>query len=141
MALDVYIQPGPEIPPNRSVGEYIFSIEGSGRGENDGYFWFLFPLFNDLAKLTGQRIDLYGDAAFTGDALEALEQTLASARVLVDAQPDTWERVFKHHSKKTGWREERQLINKQQMIVLLEKLEGAVRKAKAAGRFVIFFGD
>ena len=140
MALDVYLQPTPVIPSSRSVGEHVVSIEGTGRDQNDGYFWFLYPLFNDLAKRTGQRIDLFGDAAFAGDTLDELEQTLVSARALVDAQPDVWERVVKVQ-KKSVWGEERQQLNKQQMFVLLEKLEGAVREAKATGKYVIFFGD
>ena len=140
MALDVYIQPGPELPPNRHIAEHVVSIEGSGRGENPGCFWFLYPLFNDLAKRTGQRIDLYGDAAFWGETLDALEETLTRAHSLVDAQSDTWQ-VRTSIQIRPVRQEIYETISKQQMNVLLEKLDGAVRQAKATGVCVIFFGD
>lgn len=140
MALDVYIQPSPEMPPNRDTGEHIVSIEGHGRGENAGYYWFLYPLFKDLTKQTGQHIDLYGNAVFGGDTLDALEKTLALAHLLVDAQLDNWE-VRTGIRIKPMVQEVYAVIDKQEMNILLAKLEGAVRQAKSTGAYVSFFGD
>ena len=74
MALDVYVQPQPELPRIGSKYSRICSFE------DDGYYWFLYPLFEELAKETGQHIDLYDGAAFSGISLEALARTIASAR-------------------------------------------------------------
>src|SRR5262245_28481146 len=58
---------------------------------DDGYYWFLHPLLMDLAQQTGGYIDLYGDASFSGTALEALGETVERARSLVEGQPPSWE--------------------------------------------------
>src|SRR5437763_11663789 len=59
--------------------------------DNDGYYWFLAPLFEQLARETGQSVDLYGDAAFDGKNLQVLRRMLTGARTLVESQPGTWE--------------------------------------------------
>ena len=60
---------------------------------DDGYYWFMWPLFEALAERTGQVIDLYGSAAFHGPALESFREILCEARALVQAQPETWQVV------------------------------------------------
>ncbi len=55
--------------------------------EDDGYYWFLHPLFVALAEETGQYVDLYGGARFQGQDLDALERALASSRQLIEVQP------------------------------------------------------
>ena len=55
--------------------------------EDDGYYWFLHPLFERLAGETGQYIDLYGDALFAGPDLLALSRMLSEARRLVGPSP------------------------------------------------------
>src|SRR4051812_32375630 len=62
-----------------------------GLALDDGYYWFLHPLFEELRVVTGEYIDLYGDAAFIGPDLDALERMLSAARRLVEAQPEFWE--------------------------------------------------
>ena len=42
--------------------------------DNDGYYWFLSPLFGQLWTETGKYIDFYGHAAFEGESLAALER-------------------------------------------------------------------
>src|SRR5262245_18716475 len=56
-----------------------------------GYYWFLHPLFVDLASNTGAYIDLYGDAAFAGPTLDALGSMVERARRLVEQQPASWQ--------------------------------------------------
>jgi hypothetical protein len=114
--------------------EYICSLD------DDGYYWFLFPFFEDLAKQTGQWIDLYGGAAFAGQKLDDLARVLAVAREMVEKQPPAWEVV-------TGIREGpepetiRSPVDRQQIRALLDTLEAAVRKAGVAGSYVTFVGD
>src|SRR5205807_406471 len=59
--------------------------------EDDGYYWFLHPLFERLRGETEQYIDLYGDASFMDGALLALERSLVEARAVIESQPDAWE--------------------------------------------------
>ncbi len=40
--------------------------------EDDGYYWYLWPAFEDLKIKTGQLIDLYGGCEFAGDSLISL---------------------------------------------------------------------
>ncbi|MBB6049386.1 hypothetical protein [Armatimonas rosea] len=58
--------------------------------DDDGYYWFLHPLFEQLAKETGQYIDLYGNAYFEGASLDALLEVLIQARQQIESQPTTW---------------------------------------------------
>ena len=58
--------------------------------DDDGYYWFLYPLFEKLFTETGQFIDLYGYALFAGADLQALSRMLDEARTLVEAQPNSW---------------------------------------------------
>src|SRR5436190_1566231 len=75
---------------------------------DDGYYWFLHSLLEELAMATGQYIDLYGDASFTGKDLAALEEMLKHAWNLVESQPANWDvcigRVLVPHQKDTGTR-------------------------------------
>src|SRR5829696_9132664 len=58
--------------------------------EDGGYYWFLYPFFDRLARETGQFIDLYGVAEFRGDDLDALRQVVRDARLDAAARPDRW---------------------------------------------------
>jgi hypothetical protein len=59
--------------------------------EDDGYYWFLYPLFERLAARTGQMIDLYDGATFSGPALADLRATVSEAMRLVATMPDEWD--------------------------------------------------
>ena len=134
MSLDVYIQPRAEIPRDGSDYEYVCALD------DDGYYWFLEPLFARLTAETGQHVDLYGGAVFAGATLDALMSVLTAARELTERQPERWEVV-------TGVRpgvepeEVRCSVQKAEMRALLEKLAAAARKARATGQYLAFFGD
>jgi hypothetical protein len=59
--------------------------------KNEGYYWFLYPLFEALAGRTGQMIDLYGYAIFGPAQLDGLERMIADARLRVATMPDSWD--------------------------------------------------
>ena len=59
--------------------------------EDDGYYWFLYPQFERLAARTGQMIDLYDGATFSGPALADLRATVNEAMRLVETMPDEWD--------------------------------------------------
>lgn len=83
MALDVYLQK--DNNPPTTVDELFLQFE------DDGYYWFLFKYFEDLAKQTGQMVDLYDDAFFYGDNLDYLHQKILRVREDVTQKPEFWE--------------------------------------------------
>jgi len=97
-------------------------------------------MFKDIAEQTGQRISLYDLVTFRGDTLATLEQALATARLQVSSEPDAWEVVIGTRIPQLPG-EVRQTVDKQQMMTLLDKLEGAVCKAKETDAYLTFFGD
>lgn len=112
MALDVFVQPRIEIPRRGGDYELILQLE------DDDFIHFLAPFFEQLARKTGQNIDLYGDAAFGGTLLEDLKRTLAAARQSLD------ERTQQDEMKEK-----------------LDKMEAAIDRAKATGSHITFWGD
>ncbi|AWM38166.1 hypothetical protein GobsT_37300 [Gemmata obscuriglobus] len=102
---------------------------------DDGYYWFLHPLFERLAAETGQYIDLYGCALFAGPDLTALTRMLADARRLVEAQAEAWEvqtAVVPVLHRRVG---------RGEFLRLLSTWERAASRAQESGRAVICFGD
>ena len=59
--------------------------------DDDGYYWFLHPLFERLRAESGKYIDLYGDARFTRDDCPRLHALLTEAELMARHQPQTWE--------------------------------------------------
>ena len=104
--------------------------------DDDGYYWFLYPLFERLAAETGEFIDLYGIATFFGDDLSALERMLKTARDLVLSQPETWKVCIGMQKGPVYNTAERG-----RMIHLLDIWEDAVRVAKEHERPIVCFGD
>jgi hypothetical protein len=107
---------------------------------DDGYYWFLHPLFVDLASRTGQYIDLYGDAAFAGPALDALGDTTERARRLVEEQPDSWQ---VHVGTQTApvHKEVYSGVEGSTFRQLLERLSEIVATARGQNGRVVCFGD
>jgi hypothetical protein len=104
--------------------------------EDDGYYWFLYPLFVELQKATGELIDLYDGATFQGGQLAALGRTLSAARSLVASQPAAWQvnvSVPESPVYKT--------VNRDQFMALLDRFDHIVARAKALGRPVVCLGD
>lgn len=107
---------------------------------DDGYYWFLHPLFERLHAETGQYIDLYGDASFAGERLAALERTLAEARRLVEARPETWS-VHVGTEVRPWHRELYRPVEREAMLELLDRWAAVVARARQLGRPVVCFGD
>jgi len=59
--------------------------------QDNGVYWYLYPYFLNLFKRTGEMIDLYGIARFTGNTLLEFDSTLADLIKTVIAQPDEWD--------------------------------------------------
>lgn len=133
MALDVLLQPHAQIPRYGDDYELVLELE------DDGYFWFLWPFFEQLARKTGQRIDLYGDAVFGGALLDDLKQTLTAVRQSLEGRPQTWE--VSVGFQMPGRQEIFSTVNKLEFKENLDKLEVAIEKAKATGFCLHFWGD
>ena len=141
MALDIGIGNGTSLSPVK--GEPSISLD------NDGYYWFLHPLFEDLRTTTGQYIDLYGDASFSGEQLVALEEMLKNARRLVDLQSAIWSVCIgyelvprrKNARSRSRPKEIMATVEKQRFLAELDKWESIVARAKELNRPVVCFGD
>lgn len=134
MALNMYIQPKAEIPRVGGIYEIVMAFE------DDGYYHFLFPLFQHLKQKTGQDIDLYGNATFSGLHLDDLKETIEAAKQLLVSQPKTWRvligtRISPTHQKIYS------TVDKHQMNKVLNTMMEAIEKAKADGSYITFWGD
>jgi hypothetical protein len=108
--------------------------------QDDGIYWFLHPLFERLRTETGQYIDLYGDAAFEGQNLSALERILVEARRLVACQPEAWE-VHVGAQMSPVHCELFKPVQRQAMLDLLDQWEAVIQFASQQRRPVVCFGD
>jgi hypothetical protein len=106
---------------------------------DDGYYWFLHPLFDKLAAETGQYIDLYGNASFAATDLAALERMLKEARTLVLSQPESWE-VHTGTQLRPVCREIYHPVRREEFLPLLDTWENIIAIAKESGRPVVSFG-
>jgi hypothetical protein len=114
--------------------------------ENGGYYWFLYPLFEQLAEKTGQMIDLYGDAEFRGDALQSLRQTLHEACRLVGDQPAQWSvfvgtQTMPNAPKPPPPRDIFKDVERSKLLALLDLMLTIVDRASSSGMAVVCFGD
>jgi hypothetical protein len=132
MALDVGIGDGVSLIPQQ--GEPCLWLN------SDGYYWFLHPLFEKLQSETGQYIDLYGDASFTGACLSALERMVAEAMGLVQAQPAAWQ-VHTGTQIRPEHKELYAAVEKDRFLALLHKWQQIIERAREIGMPVVCFGD
>ena len=141
MSLEIGIGDGSSFSP--------VSIEPSVSLENDGYYWYLHPILEDLRAATGQYIDLYGDASFTGENRRALEAALKSVRLLIQLQSDKWNVCIgqqlvpydKLTRSRPHLREVMASVEKSQFLSILNQLDAVVTRAKQLNSPVVCFGD
>ena len=135
MALDIVLSIGGKA--RQWNDDTSISFEG---GEAD--YWYLWPtLIAEVKKATGQLIDLYDDAMFSGDDLDRVEGlTLIALQQLASIKNERWQ---VHTGTQTHpVREEiyRTLVKKD-LRQKLEKLVSMLRLAKERGEKVICIGD
>ena len=108
--------------------------------DNDGYYWYLHPLFEDLYQRTGQYIDLYGHAVFSGANLSAFAEMLSNAKDRISQQPDTWD----VHIGTLTAPERKELyspVDKYQFLNLIRELDDIASMAAKMDRRVVCIGD
>ena len=130
--LDIGVGDGVGKPPDTTEPRLAF--------DDDGYYWFLHPLFGELRAATGQCIDLYGDAAFAGPDLDALERMLSAARRRVEAEPESWD-VHTGTQVQPVRREVFKQVGRAEFLRLLEAWGQVLERARQTGRAVVCFGD
>ena len=105
--------------------------------EDDGYYWFLYPFFEEACKQTGQMIDPYGDAIFEPVHLPALLAVLEEAARSAEQQPEEWD-------VRLGWRGGQEVyckVSKRKVQGMLTDFIALVKGAMAAGKNVVGYGD
>ena len=108
--------------------------------DDDGYYWFLHPLFTQLAEKTGQYIDLYGFAYFEPPHLGPLQEMLTQAHQQVESQPETW-RVsvgFQTHPEHKEVFEE---VNRATFLEVLHQWDSLVKLAQQQSLGIVCEGD
>jgi hypothetical protein len=104
--------------------------------DDDGYYWFLHPLF----EAAGLHIDLYGDATFGTSHFGRLKKLLHGASELVEARPAKWQvkvGTILVPEKKDAFA----LVTKVEFRELLAKLRRVVEEAERLGGYVECQGD
>jgi hypothetical protein len=136
MSLDIGLA-GSERPDPLTRAEPVVSFDDD---ENGGYYWFLHPLFCNLAKETGQYIDLYGDAEFRGNDRRLLRETLLEARRQVATQPEQW---FVHVGTQTAptTRDLLKQVDRATFLRLIDSLIALVDRSVETGLPVVCLGD
>jgi hypothetical protein len=132
MPLDIGVGDGSTFSPVRD--EPFLSLE------DDGYYWFLHPLFERLQAETGQYIDLYGNASFVGKDLDALARVIEEANDLVEAKGESWD-VHVGTQLLPSRKELYRAVQKGKFLQVLEQLEDIIARAQELKRPVVCFGD
>ncbi len=133
MSLDVYVSKDPVIV-NGGEWTRMFALE------DDGYYWFLWPLFEKLHQSTGELIDLYGGAVFSGEKLADLERFVREARDLIAHQPERW-RVHVAMNYPPEHPEGSKEVTRAGFEILLEQFQNVLDEARRTTSSVIFYGD
>ena len=108
--------------------------------EDDGYYWYLHPLFEKMAERIGVYIDLYGDAEFGTGTIVHIESLLTEADELISQQPDEWE----VHTGTQSHPVEKELYSKVRKLEFINKmliLRKMVSEVKDNGGKLVFVGD
>lgn len=136
MSLDIYLQKENKLL--ETSDNLFLSLE------DDGYHWFLYEFFEDLAKQSGQMIDLYDDAFFKGESLDLLNQTIQQAKEAISQKPEVWDEFIGTTLKKGGRTKVERIYStvcKKNLEVILITLEKAITKAKEKNLGILFIGD
>jgi FMN phosphatase YigB (HAD superfamily) len=124
--------------------------------EDDGYYWFLRPLFDQLFEQTNQYVDPYGNAYFEGTSLDLLQETITTAYQQVESQPETWlvstsasidflqmHREYYADFLQThpDYKEVFEEVSKATFIDLLNQWDSLVKLARQQNLGIVCFGD
>jgi hypothetical protein len=112
---------------------------------DDGYYWFCYPFFEELAKQTGEMIDLYDGAWFSGVKLNDLQQTLAAIRSKGLSMPEEWQQFIGHTIGSalvpTAPTPVYADVHRERLLAFIDKLSEMVGEAQTANKWIACLGD
>ncbi len=103
--------------------------------DDDGYYWFMHPWFESLAKQTGKYIDLYGRVEFSPSEFPRLRDITAEVRERIRQQPTSWQVT-------TGWqthplrKEITKKVNRSDFLRLLDAFDRLMDTASSTGESI-----
>ena len=110
------------------------------RLKDDGYYWFLYPLFEQVYAQTGKRIDLHGRAEFTTAQLLILQTVIQQGREFVQQLPETWAVPSRLRRCPTP-APSNMTVTKQQFLSLFEQFDYLITQAIAQQEHIMCIGD
>jgi hypothetical protein len=110
------------------------------RLDDDGYYWFLYPLFEQVYAQTGKRIELHGRAEFNAAQLSILQAAIQQGREFVQQLPETWS-VPSHLRRGSTSEPLRMTVSKQQFLSLFEQFDHLITQAIAQQEHIVCIGD
>lgn len=108
--------------------------------EDDGYYWFLHPLFEKMASSIGFYIDLYGSAQLKDANIAQFELLLKEAYAMVSEKTDYWE----VHTGTETYPIKKEIYNKISKLHLINKLDilsSMASEVKKGNSKMVFEGD
>lgn len=108
--------------------------------EPEAYYWFMYPMFEELATSHGKSIDLYDGCEFHPDELKLIEELVSKAEEFGRLQPDR----FRVHVGTVCEPRERKLyeeINRDAYLEFLATLRSAAQRCLDTGKSLHFYGD
>ena len=115
--------------------------------DDDALYWSLHPWWARVAEATGQYLDLYGDARFSGDALDVLDAALADAEEKAHTWPERQMFPVGTSYKRDSagsWvvaRENHEPLERAAVLAALGKFRALIAEARASGATLYGWGD
>lgn len=113
--------------------------------DDDGYYWFCYPFFEELARQTGQMIDLNDGAWFSGSKLDDLLRTLTRIVERAREMPRAWDQCVGYsigsHIAPTPPLPIHKPVNRDALLSLVTQFMELVNEAKHRGLWIACLGD
>ncbi len=116
--------------------EFFFSIND----EDQGYYWFLYPLFEKFRDRTGIYISLYGNAKFHQGNIDQIESLVKEAQGIIANMPKTWQ-VHCGQQTRPEVKEIYYPVTKEEFIRKINILLMLINEVKVNGSELVFKGD
>ncbi len=139
MAITIYVSQVAELSSQAEM-PLLFLDHSLFIADDDGYYWFMYDFFLQLAQATSQLVDLYGYAVFEPNKILQLKATIQKIELAVTLQPE----IFPVTIGKRAEPVKKDLIVQLERQPFLEFLHDLLDLADLAQReklFLVFCGD
>src|SRR5579872_5530136 len=134
MAVDIVVTVNGQIPR--------YDLQNSISFNDDADYWFLWPtMIKEIEDRTGQLIDLYGDAKFSGDFLGQVEKILLRHLEELNQRSDPQWEVHVGTQTEPVKKEIYKTLIKKDLEEKLQRFASFLRYAAQANEKVICLGD